>query len=75
MTLAGQQSALSFELRAGLELAQLWINRGQIRKARDLIAPIYNRFIEGLATPDLILARRMLERTSAPARQARRGTA
>jgi len=69
MTLAGQQSALSFELRAGLELAQLWIDRGQIRRAHDLIAPIYGRFTEGLATPDLMLARRILEQTSVQARQ------
>jgi tetratricopeptide (TPR) repeat protein len=75
MTLARQQSALSFELRAGLALADVWINRGQIWRAHDLIAPIYNRFAEGLATPDLILARRMLEQTSAPARQAGRGAA
>ena len=68
MTLARQQSALSFELRAGLELAQLWIDRGQIRRAHDLIGPIYDRFIEGLATPDLVLARQILERTSVPAR-------
>jgi predicted ATPase/DNA-binding winged helix-turn-helix (wHTH) protein len=75
MTLAGQQSALSFELRAGLALARLWIDRGQIRKTRDLIAPIYNRFTEGLATPDLILAKRMLDQTSAPARRAESGAA
>ncbi len=69
MTLAGQQSALSFELRAGLELAQLWVDRGQIRMAHDLIGPIYDQFIEGLATPDLVLARQILERTSVPARR------
>ena len=70
MMLAGQQSALSFELRAGLALGQLWIDRGQIRRAHGLIAPVYNRFTEGFAMPDLILAKRMLEQTSAPARQA-----
>jgi predicted ATPase/DNA-binding winged helix-turn-helix (wHTH) protein len=69
MTLAGQQSALSFELRAGLELAQLWIDGGQIRRAHDLIGPIYGRFIEGLATPDLVLARQILKQTSVPARR------
>jgi tetratricopeptide (TPR) repeat protein len=68
MTLAGRQSALSFELRAGLELARAWIDRGQIRRAHDLIGPIYGRFIEGLTTPDLVLARRILEQTSVPAR-------
>jgi predicted ATPase/DNA-binding winged helix-turn-helix (wHTH) protein len=75
MTLARQQSALSFELRAGLALAGVWTNRGEVRRVHDLIAPIYNRFTEGLATPDLILARRMLEQTSAPAPQAERGAA
>jgi predicted ATPase len=64
MTLAGQQSALSFELRAGLELARLWIDRGQIRRAHDLVGPIYGRFAEGFGTPDLVLARRMLEQAS-----------
>jgi hypothetical protein len=75
MVQARQESALPFELRAGLELARLWIDRGQARRARDLIAPIYNQFTEGLATPDLILAKRMLEQTSASARQAGRGAA
>ena len=42
----------------------------QLRRARDLIGPIYSRFTEGLATPDLILAKRMLEQARAPARQA-----
>src|SRR3954464_8189870 len=64
MTLAAQQSALSFELRAGIELARLWIDRGQIRKAYDLIGASYGRFTEGFETPDLVLARRILEQTS-----------
>ena len=75
MLLAGQQSALSFELRAALALGQLWIDRGQIRRAHGLIAAVYDRFTEGFATPDLTLARRMLEQTSAPAQQAGRGAA
>ncbi|WP_164988429.1 ATP-binding protein [Bradyrhizobium betae] len=64
MTLARQQSALSFELRAGLELARLWIDRGQTGRAHDLIGLIYGRFAEGFGTPDLVLARRMLEQAS-----------
>jgi len=65
MRLAAKQSAHSFELRAGLRLARLWIDRREARKARDLILPIYNRFTEGLATPDLVLANRILEQTGA----------
>jgi predicted ATPase/DNA-binding winged helix-turn-helix (wHTH) protein len=75
MALAGQQSALSFELRAGLELARLWTDWDQIQRAHDLIGPIYRRFTEGLATPDLILARRILEQTSVRARQTGRRVA
>jgi tetratricopeptide (TPR) repeat protein len=71
MALAGQQSALSFELRAGLELARLWIDCGQIQRAHDLIGPIYRRFTEGLTTPDLILARQILEQTNVWRRKAR----
>jgi tetratricopeptide (TPR) repeat protein len=71
MKLAGQQSALSFELRAGLELARLWIDRDQVRRVHDLIGPVYGRFTEGLATPDLISAKQILEQTSVRARQAR----
>jgi predicted ATPase len=60
VALARQQSTLSFELRAGLELARIWMGRSEIRRAHDLIEPIYNRFSEGFATPDLILANEML---------------
>jgi predicted ATPase/DNA-binding winged helix-turn-helix (wHTH) protein len=70
MRLARQQSALSFELRAGLELARVWIDRGEVERAHDLVEPIYRQFSEGFATPDLIVARKMLEPTGAMARQA-----
>ncbi len=64
MMLAEQQSGLSFQLRAGLELGRIWIGRGELQRARDLIGPIYHRFSEGLATPDLRLAKGILERTA-----------
>jgi predicted ATPase/DNA-binding winged helix-turn-helix (wHTH) protein len=69
MVQARQESALPFELRAGLELGRIWIGRGEVQRAHDLIAPVYNQFSEGLTTPDLVLAKRMLEQTSARARQ------
>jgi predicted ATPase len=69
MTQARQESALPFELRAGLELARIWIGRGEVQRAQDLISPVYSRVSEGLTTPDLISARRILEQTSVPARQ------
>jgi hypothetical protein len=63
MILAEQQSGLSFQLRAGLELARIWIGRGEFQKARDLIRPVYNRFSEGFTTPDLAFAKGILEQT------------
>jgi predicted ATPase/DNA-binding winged helix-turn-helix (wHTH) protein len=65
MRQARQESALPFELRAGLELARIWIGRGEVQRAHDLISPVYSRFSEGFTTPDLILARRTLEQTRA----------
>jgi predicted ATPase/DNA-binding winged helix-turn-helix (wHTH) protein len=64
MILAEQQSGLSFQLRAGLELACIWIGHGEFQKARDLIRPVYNRFSEGFTTPDLAFAKGILEQTS-----------
>ena len=51
MALAREHSELSFELRAGLELARIWIRDGEVQRARDLIRPIYSRFSEGFGTP------------------------
>jgi predicted ATPase len=60
MVVAREQSALSYELRAGLELAKIWIRDSKVQRARDLIRPIYSRFSEGFGTPDLVLARQIL---------------
>jgi tetratricopeptide (TPR) repeat protein len=62
MTIARQQSALSFELRAGLALARIRIERGEVQRAHDLIEPICGQFTEGFRTPDLVLAKEMLNR-------------
>jgi predicted ATPase/DNA-binding winged helix-turn-helix (wHTH) protein len=60
IALARKKSVLSYELRAALQLAQIWIVNGEVQRARDLIGPIYSRFSEGFGTPDLIRAREML---------------
>jgi predicted ATPase/DNA-binding winged helix-turn-helix (wHTH) protein len=75
MMQARQESALPFELRAGLELARIWIGRDEVQRAQDLIRPVYNQFSEGLTTPDLISARRILEQTSVRVRQTARRVA
>jgi hypothetical protein len=48
------------ELRSATSLARLWQRQGRYRQAHELLAPIYQRFTEGYATPDLIAVRRLL---------------
>jgi predicted ATPase len=57
---ARRQSSRIFELRAACDLARLWADRGERRKAHDLLAPIYGWFTEGFGTADLKDARALL---------------
>jgi predicted ATPase len=57
---ARQQQAKSWELRTATSLARLWQGQGKRKKARDLLAPIYNWFTEGFDTKDLIEAKALL---------------
>jgi predicted ATPase len=57
---ARRQSSRIFELRAACDLARLWADRGERRKAHDLLAPIYSWFTEGFNTADLKDAKRLL---------------
>ena len=59
--IACQQAAKSWELRAATSLARLWRGQGKITEAHDLLAPVYNWFIEGFDTADLKDAKAMLE--------------
>ncbi len=58
---AKAQGALAWELRTATSLAELWQRQGRLQQAHDLLAPIYNRFTEGFATPDLGKVRRLLD--------------
>src|SRR5207244_6994856 len=57
---ARRQGALSWELRAATSLARLLGHQDRIAEARDLLAPIYERFTEGFGTADLREAKRLL---------------
>lgn len=57
---AGQQSALSWELRASTTLAQLLRDRHRASEAVALLAPVYGRFTEGFDTYDLRAAKTCL---------------
>jgi len=58
---ARRQGALSWELRAATSLARTWRDRGRSKAARQLLAPVYDRFTEGFETEDLKAAKAVLD--------------
>jgi len=58
---ARKQQAKSWELRTATSLARLLQQQRQSEEARNLLAPIYNWFTEGLDTKDLREAKALLE--------------
>ena len=62
LALARAEHAKSLELRAATSLARLAEHRGEGERGRDVLAPVYEWFREGLDTPDLRDARALLER-------------
>ena len=60
LEIARGQQARSLELRAARALAGLWAGSGRTAEARELLAPVYSWFTEGLDTPDLANARALL---------------
>jgi predicted ATPase len=64
LDVACQQGALSWELRAATSLARLWRDQARSKEARELLAPVYDRFTEGFATADLRAARSLIEEMS-----------
>ncbi|QZP30643.1 ATP-binding protein [Pseudomonas sp. DR48] len=61
LNVARHQGALAWELRSATSLAQLWQRQGLYQQAHELLAPVYNRFTEGFATPDLHKVRCLLD--------------
>jgi class 3 adenylate cyclase/predicted ATPase len=60
LSVARAQQAKSWELRAAMSLARLWRDQGKRQEARNLLAPIYDWFIEGFDTLDLKEAKALL---------------
>jgi hypothetical protein len=65
LSVARQQQAKSWELRAAISLARLWRDQGKAKEARELLAPMYGWFTEGFDTRDLKEAKALLEELSA----------
>jgi tetratricopeptide (TPR) repeat protein len=56
-----RQGARSWELRTAIDLAALWAAQGQRDRARAILQPIFEQFVEGLDTTDLKTAAHLLE--------------
>ena len=61
LTVARQQQAKSWELRAAMSMARLWRDQGKRDEARELLAPVYGWFTEGFDTLDLKQAKALLD--------------
>jgi predicted ATPase len=65
LSVARQQQAKSWELRASMSLARLWRDQGKVQQAREMLAPVYGWFTEGFDTRDLKEAKALLEELAA----------
>ena len=61
LSIAEEQEAKLWELRAAVSLARLCRDQGRHAEARDLLAPVYGWFTEGFKTPDLQEAKALLD--------------
>jgi predicted ATPase len=61
LSIAEEQRAKLWELRAAASLARLRRDQGRHTEARNLLAPVYGWFTEGFDTPDLTEAKALLD--------------
>ena len=61
LSIAREQEAKMWELRAAVSLARLCRDQGRRTEALDLLAPIYGWFTEGFETQDLKEAKALLD--------------
>jgi predicted ATPase len=66
LSIAREQEAKLWELRAAASLARLRRDQGRRAEARDLLAPVYGWFTEGFDTPDLKEAKALLDTLDGP---------
>jgi predicted ATPase len=61
LSIAREQEAKLWELRAAASLARLRRDQGRHTEGRDVLAPVYGWFTEGFDTPDLKEAKALLD--------------
>lgn len=64
LELSRDQGARAWELRTATDLAKLWASQGRADDAKALLQPALEQFVEGLDTPDLKNAERLLKTLS-----------
>jgi class 3 adenylate cyclase/predicted ATPase len=60
LAVAHQQEAKMWELRSVVSLARFWSERGRLREARELLAPLCDAFGRSRPIPDIDVARLLL---------------
>ncbi len=61
LSLAREQKGTLWELRAAVSLARFWHGRGRSDEAKELLGPVYGRYVQGLDTEDLQQAKTLLD--------------
>lgn len=61
LAIARDQGAKLWELRTATDMARLLRDLGDTAGARAVLAPVYGWFTEGLGTPNLVAARKLLD--------------
>jgi predicted ATPase/DNA-binding winged helix-turn-helix (wHTH) protein len=61
LELSRRQGAVAWELRAAIDLAELFAERHRRKEARLLLQPVLDRFAEGSDTADIRAAKQLLE--------------
>jgi predicted ATPase/DNA-binding winged helix-turn-helix (wHTH) protein len=72
--IARQQHALAWELRTATDMARLRLAQNRHDDAFAVLAPVYDRFTEGLESFDLKAARQLLDQLRSPRRPLTAGT-
>jgi hypothetical protein len=65
ISLARNQGAKYFELKAALSLSQMLARQGKLEQARDALRPIYSWFTEGFDEPALLRSKKLLDELDA----------
>jgi predicted ATPase len=61
LSVAREQQAKSWDLRAAMSMARLWRDQGMRDEARNILTPVYGWFTEGFDTRDLKEAKALLD--------------